>query len=195
MTQPARKTSPLTLQEFLTWYEQQPGRYEFDDGEIVAMAPGRVRHGVTKGEIYRSFSNAVAKAKLPCTVLPDGIGVIIEGRKWREPDVTVTCGSTLDPEAIMADRPVVLVEVVSPSSERDDTRRKLVEYFSIDTVMHYLIVDPYDRLLIHHARVDGGKILTTIVRGGSLTLEPPGFVVEVAELLPVLPEPEAGPPA
>jgi Uma2 family endonuclease len=189
MTQAAHKTTPLTLEQFLAWYQQQPGRYEFADGEVIAMAPGRVRHGVTKGEVFVALRDAVKKAKLPCVVFPDGIGVAIEGRNWREPDAVVHCGPTLDPEAIMAERPVVLVEVVSPSSERDDTRAKLVEYFTIDSVMHYLIVDPYDRLVIHHARAAEGKILTAIVRTGTLALDPPGILVDIADLLPVVPEP------
>ena len=47
---------------------------------------------------------------------------------------------------------------------------------------HYLIVYPDEKLLLHHQRQAGGKILTSFVRSGHLDLMPPGLTIDVAEL-------------
>jgi Uma2 family endonuclease len=79
---------------------------------------------------------------------------------------------------------MVVVEVVSPSSERDDTGAKLVEYFSVESVQHYLIVNHEKRVVIHHER-DGQEIRTRIAGedAGELRLDPPGVTVSAAALL------------
>ena len=48
--------------------------------------------------------------------------------------------------------PVVVVEVLSPSTAADDQGVKLDGYFSLPSVQHYLIVDPDRRVMIHHKR-------------------------------------------
>jgi len=70
-----------------------------------------------------------------------------------------------------------VVEVASPSSERHDTHAKLIEYFSIRSIRHYLIVLPEKRVLVHHQRNDGGTIDTRIARDGEIDLTPPGMTV------------------
>ena len=78
---------------------------------------------------------------------------------------------------------LIVVEVVSPSSERDDTGEKLVEYFSVASIRHYLIVNPFRRVVIHHARDDAGTIVTRIMIDGTIDLTPPGMDVAVGDLL------------
>jgi Uma2 family endonuclease len=77
----------------------------------------------------------------------------------------------------------VVVEVLSPSNAMKDLRDKLLGYFRVSSIMHYLIVDPDDRLVIHHAR-GSDAIATRIVSGGSLRLDPPGIELVAAELFP-----------
>jgi hypothetical protein len=48
--------------------------------------------------------------------------------------------------------------------------------------MHYLIVDPAGRNVVHHRRGDGELIETRVLAEGELALAPPGLRVEVAEL-------------
>ncbi len=64
--------------------------------------------------------------------------------------------------------PLIVVEVVSPSSLSRDTGAKLVDYFRIPTLLHYVIVRTHDRTLVHHSRMDGGEIMTRIIRDGPI---------------------------
>jgi Uma2 family endonuclease len=173
----------MKVDEFLAWSERQPDdRYELVDGEIVAMTRDTVRHNRTKAAVWRTFDDAVRATGLPCVVLVDGVGVAINDRTLRIPDVLVHCGAEPDPNALIVDSPLIVVEVVSPSSERDDTDAKLVDYFSVAGIRHYLIVFSEKRVVVHHER-SVGEIATRIVYDGDIALNPPGMIVPVAALL------------
>lgn len=176
----------MTVREFLEWAAAQPrGRYELVRGEVVAMAPERARHNLAKAAVFRALSDAVARAGLPCTVFTDGMTVVIDNEHSREPDAAVQCGVATDLDSMILEAPLIVVEIASPSSERDDTGDKLVEYFTVPSIRHYLIVKPEKSVVIHHARNDAGNISTSIVSDGEISLHPPGFAVAAKELLAV----------
>jgi Uma2 family endonuclease len=183
MNAPVVPKARMKVDEFLVWSERQPDdRYELVDGEIVAMTRDTVRHNRTKAAAWRTLEDAVQAAGLPCLVLVDGVGVGINDKTLRIPDVLVHCGAEPDPDALIVESPVIVVEVVSPSSERDDTDTKIIDYFSVASVRHYLIVFSEKRVVIHHRR-NGGEIATRIAHDGDIALDPPGLTVGVAALL------------
>ena len=85
-------------------------------------------------------------------------------------------------EAMEVADPVVVVEVVSPSSRGVDRGVKLAGYFSLPSVRHYLIVDTDRRVVIHHRRDGDGRIEVGIVRDGSLEVDPPGLEIDVPDI-------------
>ncbi len=175
----------MTSDEFIDWAMRQPsGRYELVGGRVVAMAPERTRHNLAKARVWQALSTAVEHASLPCTVFTDGMTVVIDEHHSRDPDAAVQCGRENPPDAGVLEAPMVVVEVVSPSRERDDTGAKLVEYFSVASIQHYLIVNPEKRVVVHHRR-EGSEIRTRIAGEdtGALRFDPPGFAVSVAALL------------
>jgi Uma2 family endonuclease len=162
---------------------QPDGRCELVAGRIVAVAPERARHNLTKLAVAMALRDGVKRAALPCTVFTDGMTVVIDKYHAREPDAAIQGGDKVDPEALKLDAPVLVVEVVSPSSERDDTGAKLVEYFSVASIRHYLIVNAEKRVIIHHAR-QGADIHTRIVGASEeLQIDPPGFARAALALL------------
>lgn len=180
----AQPKSRMTVSEFLAWAVAQPrGRYELVRGEIVAMAPERVRHNLVKLAVARALGDAVARKGLPCTVFTDGMTVVIDNETSREPDAAVQCGVVADPDTMILEAPLIVVEVASPSSERDATGDKLIEYFSVPTIRHYLIVNPQKNVVVHHARNDAGEIATRIQSDGELSFDPPGIAIPVGPLL------------
>ena len=182
----AQSKPRMTVPEFLAWAIAQPrGRYELVQGEVVAMAPERARHNLVKLAVARALQDAVSCAGLPCTVFTDGMTVVIDQHTAREPDAAVQCGVAIDPNSMTLDAPLIVVEIVSPSSERDDTGRKLVEYFSVPSIRHYLIIHADKKVVVHHARGQAGEIATRILTAGDVDLTPPGLSVPVLELLPV----------
>lgn len=175
----------MEVPEFLAWSERQPDdRYELVDGEIVAMTRDTVRHNRAKLAAYRAFDDAVrAAGLLPCVTLVDGVGVVVNDKTLRIPDVLVQCGAEPDPDAMIVESPLVVVEVVSASSEREDTDFKLVDHFSVASIHHYLIAFSDRRVVVHHQRSSGGGIATRIASDGDIALTPPGISVAVVALL------------
>jgi Uma2 family endonuclease len=115
-------------------------------------------------------------------MLPDGMTVRIDERTACEPDALVYRGERLAPSALEVPAPVVVVEVLSPSTRRIDALAKLAGYFRLPSVAHYLIVDPARPLVVHHARGSGETILTRVVTQGTIELDPPGFSLAVADV-------------
>lgn len=172
-----------TAAEFLDWSVRQSGRYELEAGRIIEMAAEQAKHALTKHAATKALENGIARAGLNCTAFPDGMTVVVDNEHVRLPDAAVQCGS-IDPESVVLESPVVLVEVVSPSSINRDENHKLVEYFQIRSVEHYLLIVPDQRLVVHFKRAeDGQKVETRFVREGTVDLSPPGFSVGVEELL------------
>ena len=81
----------------------------------------------------------------------------------------------LPPDAIKLNDPIIVVEVLSPSSLARDAGAKLEDYFRLPSVCHYPIVKTENRTIIHQAHGADGIILTRIVREGPILLDPPGI--------------------
>ncbi len=87
------------------------------------------------------------------------------------------CGPRLPGTTVQLHDPVIVVEVLSPSTRSRDLSSKLIDYFRLPSLRHYLIVRPVDQAIVHQSRNDDGTILTRIVQDGSLQLDPPGITV------------------
>lgn len=177
-------TKRMTSDAFIAWAMEQPEgeRYELVDGFIVRMASERAAHARTKGRIYECLAQAVRAAGLPCEAYPDGMAVEVDDHTIYEPDALVRYGAPLPDDAVKLNDPVIVVEVRSPSTGGRDAGAKLADYFRLPSVRHYLIVRTEDRAIIHHARGEDGAIATSIVREGTLRLDPPGIML--TELFP-----------
>jgi Uma2 family endonuclease len=169
----------MTADEFIAWAMEQPEgkRYELVAGEVVAMAPERAEHARLKGQMFVNLREAIRAAGVDCEAFPDGMAVRVDAETIYEPDAIVRCGPAVDGNTTELVDPVIVVEVVSPSSQRRDTGSKLEGYFRIASVRHYLIVKTENRAIIHHRRDEAGNIATHIIRAGVIRLDPPGLAV------------------
>jgi Uma2 family endonuclease len=172
----------MTVDEFLAWAEGREGRWELYNGVPYKMAPERTRHFKVKFAVQLALLQAIRRAGVPCHMLGDGAGVRISRHVMYEPDALVYCGPELPGDALEVPDPVVVAEVLSPSTRKFDETVKLNDYFSLPSVHHYLIVDPEGPPVIHHRRQPDGTILRTVLHEGSLTLAPPGIELGVLEL-------------
>ena len=174
----------MTVEEFLAWADGRDGRWELADGLPVAMSPERVVHVEVKFAAAKAFEAAITKGRLPCRMLLDGVAVRVDSRTTFQPDMLIYCGDRLPRDAMEAVNPVVVLEVLSPSTRAVDLGLKVRRYFEVPSIHHYLILDPDDRSVIHHARGERDTLLTRIVSEGPLDFTPPGFSIEVASLFP-----------
>jgi Uma2 family endonuclease len=177
---------PLTLpdrtmsrEEFFAWAAQQShGRFERIGGRVVAMSPERIGHVRTKTAVWAALRDAIAAAGADCEALGDGVTVSVDADTDYEPDVLVNCGERAGDDAVAAPNPVVVVEVVSPSSKAVDTGAKFMDYFRLVSIRHYLILRTDQRMVVHHRRRDDGVIESRLLGNGPLALDPLGIVVQ-----------------
>lgn len=172
----------MTVEEFLTWTEEQPGRYELVDGVAMAMSPERSVHARTKHRVAKALESAIVKAGIECEMMPDGMTVRVNDFLAYEPDALVYCGRKIDNDSVIVPNPVIVVEVLSPGTKNVDFGGKLEGYFKIDSVEHYLIVNVTSNSVIHHRRGAAGLIETRVVSEGVLVLEPPGVALGIVDL-------------
>jgi Uma2 family endonuclease len=147
------------------------------------MAPERAAHARIKAEVWLALRQAIAAAG-GCEAFPDGMAVRIDDATVYEPDALVRCGAPLGDDALTVEDPVIVVEVLSPSTRGRDTGAKLEDYFRLPSLRHYLIVKTETRKVIHHRRDEDGGIATRIVGAGDLELAPPGLRLDAASLFP-----------
>jgi Uma2 family endonuclease len=172
----------MTVDEYLAWTEGQEGRFELYAGTVYAMSPERARHAEIKYNVQAALLAGIRRAGLPCYMLPDGMTVRIDESTAYEPDALVYCGLKLPPGAIEVPNPIIVVEALSPSTKNIDGSLKLAGYFRVPSVMHYLIVEPDQSLIIHHARGQNNAILTHIAHEGTIRLDPPGLDFTLDEI-------------
>ncbi len=173
----------MSSSEFLVWAAQQPGKWELFDGEPVAMSPERVVHGETKYRVARALDEAIKTSGVNCRFVLDSVLVPIDQDRNFQPDALVYCGPAVPGDALEIANPVIVVEVLSPTSAVRDLRDKLAGYFLVPSIQHYLIVDPDKGMVIHHRRT-ATAIETRVLTQGAVRLDPPGIELEFAALLP-----------
>ena len=180
LTLPDRR---MSVDEFLDWSKRQErGKYELFDGVVVMQQSQRWRHARVKLEIAILLRQAVKQASLACYVAPDGMTVRPpSGGKAFEPDALLAALPEPDLDSLEVANPLIVIEVLSPSTAQVDVTVKLQAYFEIPTVEHYLVVDPDSRMVIHFRR-SGTALETRIISDGVLALEHLGIGIDMAEL-------------
>ncbi|WAL62461.1 Uma2 family endonuclease [Thermocoleostomius sinensis] len=147
-------TQKLTFEEYLAYDDGTDTRYELVDGELVPMSLGTGKHGGIAEFLNDQFREQIKRRELPWTSKQMTVGVRSpRGRNWdtsRIPDVTVLAAAQWE---AMSDReavinlneppPILVVEVVSPSTKTDDYRSKRSEYGLLE-ISEYWIVDPLE---------------------------------------------------
>lgn len=169
----------LTREEFHRWTEGQSQRYERVAGEPVAMSPERIQHIRIKSRVWAALDRAIREGGLDCEALADGVTIEVDDETDYEPDAMVNCGPRLPPDAIAATNPVIVVEVLSPSTQSVDSGEKLADYFRVSSTQHYLVIRSRRQEIIHHRRA-GDEIVSRAVDVGAIHLSPPGIVLDVA---------------
>ena len=171
----------MDVDEFLVWAEGLEGKWELHDGVAVAMAPELAHHSRVKAFTVAALLAALRRKGADCGVYADGLAVRIAHRRAFVPDVLVTCPAT-PAKNLQTSNPLIVVEVLSPSTAGFDHGAKLEGYFSLGSLVHYLLIDADRRVLILHSRGREGVIETRILREGDVRLDPPGLAFDVAEL-------------
>lgn len=147
----------ISREEYLAMEEISELRHQFLNGEIFAMTGGSFNHSsIASNILYLSLGNRL-KGK-PCRPMNSDMRIHTPSGLDTYPDVSVFCGT---PELTDNDRtllnPVVIFEVLSPSTRNYDRGDKFVHYRSIATLRDYVLVDAEGISLEHFRRSPDGQ--------------------------------------
>ncbi len=120
---------------FLDWVQGREERYELDRGRVVMMTGGSRAHWQTTANIFKALDSRVDPQRW--TVLPE-FGVDLQSDSIRFPDIIVDRAGEA-PKDLTATAPVLIAEVLSPSSERVDLGDKSAEYLRLPSLVAYLV--------------------------------------------------------
>jgi Uma2 family endonuclease len=169
---------PMTLAEFLEWEERQELRYEFDGFEPVAMAGGSLAHSAIQRNLAMALGNRL-RGK-PCQFFGSDLKVQAAENSSRYPDGMVLC-SDLDQSLKIVRNPVVLFEVLSPSTAGKDRIVKAREYQATPSVQRYVMLEQ-DRIgaTVHVRAADGWSVIV-LKDDDTLALPEIGLAIPLAE--------------
>lgn len=127
----------MTVEEFLIWDDGAGARYELVGGEVFAMAPPPVVHGAV---VMNLGSEVRLKLKSPCRIVAEA-GIRLPDRNdfFYQADLAVTCVPAVPGERDLPD-PVVIFEILSPSTGSHDRAAKLPDYRKIPSVQEIVLL-------------------------------------------------------
>ena len=174
------RTPRMTREQFLDWVERQEAPYEFDGFEPVAMTGGSLGHNLICHNIYDALRQRLRDSQW-IAIGPD-VAVATAGSAIRFPDVVVTTRRLPITEKL-APAPIILFEVVSPSSTRMDRVTKLNEYAAVPSLRRYVLVEDMTVGLTVLWRSAAGEawLATAFGPGETLALPEIGLDVPVDE--------------
>jgi Uma2 family endonuclease len=171
--------APVTMSKeaFLAWIERREERYEYAGGRVIMMV------GITRNRAQAMVNLALAlRQRLPVgqyDVATEGFGIDV-GESFRFPDVVVEPTQT-DGKALKAKSPILIAEVLSPSTLHIDFGDKRQEYLSLPTLDTYLIVSPDEpRAWIWQRTDDEFPTEPDIIEGVDKQITLPALGVEIA---------------
>jgi Uma2 family endonuclease len=188
MAEPA--TRRMTLDEFLAWDDGTDRRYELWAGVLTAMAPPMPRHGLLAAALAGEIRSALRR-RPPFRVLGEA-GVALPDRNdtFYVADLAIIC-EPLRAEDRLIRNPVLIVEILSPSTAAIDRQIKVPDYRSISSVVEILLIDSESAFAEVHRR-EGDRWVTEMMRGlgATLTVASVPLTILLSELYQGIPLPE-----
>lgn len=149
----------LSVRQYMEMLQKSDVRYEYWDGEVVAMAGGSIPHGLIASNIIGALWGQLRGKD--CKAFGSDLLVKEEERpRYFFPDVVIHCkGGRVDPSfpnAVL--EPIVVFEVLSPSTEHVDRTKKFESYSRIRSLRHLVLVSQNQKLVEHFHRTSSDDV-------------------------------------
>jgi Uma2 family endonuclease len=161
-------SAKVTPEEVFGWVTGQEGRYELIEGEVVMMAGAGRRHDAIVVNLIAAVQPQTRGG--PCQTFTGDTYVATTGSNKRMPDMGVDCGKPAD-SSLMADKPSLVVEVLSPTTGGFDLTVKLTEYQGLPSLDYILFVDTENPTVHLYRRRDEGLWQDDLLKGLDAVIE------------------------
>jgi Uma2 family endonuclease len=190
MGKPQKTVAYITPEEYLALEEKSLTKHEYLDGVIYdwqgvlpsGMAGGGTAHNIISGNIYTLLRHHLRGSRCQ-TFMADMRLHVLAASAHFYPDVMVTCSEKDRESDLSKSEPILLVEVLSPSTTEFDHGEKLAQYRKLPSLQEYLLVDS-DKMRVEVFRkpASGEWTLAVLNERDTLTLESVHLKTEVATL-------------
>ena len=175
----AEQPEYLTVEQYLALEEETHYKSEYIDGWVRAMIGPTLRHNLVKGNCFLALGNFLKGKSCRPFDSDTKIRIDREGMKrFYYPDVQVVCESNQQ-TSVFQDTPVMIIEVLSPSTRRYDLDEKMTAYLGIASLQYYLVLEQHQPIAIVMRRTAHG-FLREEVHGIDAMIELPLFVYTLA---------------
>ncbi|HAS42064.1 MAG TPA: hypothetical protein DCS93_16405 [Microscillaceae bacterium] len=132
-----------SIEEYLALEEKSEARYEYHQGEVVAMAGATVTHNEITGNLYMKLRASLSGGS--CRTFMENVKLeMVKDVFYAYPDVMVTCDASDLDDNLIQRFPILIAEVSSSSTQIIDRVTKLRRYRQTPALKYYLLVDEYD---------------------------------------------------
>ena len=157
MSLAAQQSHHTSFADYLFGERDGEQRHEYLDGEIYAMSGASELHNTVNAELFASLYPHLPDE---CRAFMSDMKVKIEIATkiyGYYPDIMVACGEN-EEDPYYRTNPVLLVEVLSPSTRRIDLTEKLAHYTQISSLLEYVIVHPDNPHIMIYRRRNGWRL-------------------------------------
>lgn len=191
MALPQPKT-PFSADDFLAWDASQTERHEFVDGEVFAMVGGEDRHASVSLAVASSLRSHLKGSR--CRVYMNDVKLqVAAANAFFYPDVFVTCSERDAANRLVKQEPLLVVEVLSPSTAAYDRGDKFASYRLCPTLAEYAVIDIDRRAVdLFRKNTEGLWVLHPLAGDATLTLTSVDLALALGELFADLEGDDAG---
>ena len=190
----AQPKRSLTEQEYIEFERESTTKHEYYDGQIYAMTGASRIHNLIVGNTLASLHGQLRRK--PCEIFPSDMRVKIQKTGLNTyPDIVIICGELQFTDDVLDTllNPLVLIEILSPSTERYDRGMKSQHYRTIETLRDYILIAQDHYHIEHYSRQDSGQWLLQEATGveariAILSIESTLLLADVYEKVDIIPE-------
>ncbi len=179
----SNRSNFVSVVEYLHDEELSDIRHEYLNGTIHAMAGGTLRHSVIAKHILIGLDKQLKGKRCHSFGSDAAVHISLErDNRYYYPYASVAC-SPFDPNARAVENPVVIFEVLSPSTARIDQTEKKDAYLACDSIHHYILVEPeHVEMTIYSRKADGWEMTVYNERTDALPLTAIEVALSLAEI-------------
>jgi Uma2 family endonuclease len=145
-----------SVEDYLESEKVSPVRHEYFNGDVFAMAGASDNHNRIARNLVNTLSNHLKNS--PCEPFFNDIKIRVTPNVYYYPDILVTCEENPESQHFR-NNPILIIEIVSKSTERIDRREKVFLYQQIESLQEYVVVDQYQKKVqVHRRQANGGWI-------------------------------------
>ena len=178
----AQPNTPMSRDEYLAFEREQGEKYEYVAGQVFAMVGVSRQHNLI---LSSTLAHLYPQVRQPgCTIFPSDTKIAIDaGQIYVYPDIAGACGTPQfesEREGLLLN-PTLIIEILSPSTERYDRTGKFFRYQGIPSFREYLLVAQDEPLVEQFIREEDGRWVWSFTQGLDAALT----IRTIAQTLPL----------